>query len=431
MLSYRNPHLWPASLAALPILLIFGRSATAHPEGQAPPQADAPISLRQVALHEAFEHVAEIWHSSQRDAATPDLAGEHLAGVYAAFENLAQAGCVDAAATCLRDHRGLRGLSAEKALPPAEVEYRVGLYEDLVHGADPGGMRLALDLLEEERELSPGQIEALIRGLAQRRLAPLDVQARAQLALARLLAPWSSTDRGQSLRSPARLAEAQALYESIQEDFEGTEYAVRAGSASWRLEHLTPGKMAPDFLTHDPAGNEIIRSDFIGQVTVVHFTDSAGSDLQSSLDRSGAMGRRHWDDRFVWLGIHRGESPDAMEPALEGTLLWGQNAWEGAGVSGAAQAWRVPAREVLVVIDPTGLVLAIDPSEALLDRHIADLLGDLQQQGRKRQAGSGGDSGQAGRGAGGGAERALLESAHPIGSRAQGDGVDSPEDQTP
>ncbi|MEO2164292.1 MAG: hypothetical protein ABGY29_17375, partial [bacterium] len=157
----------------------------------------------------------------------------------------------------------------------------------------------------------------------------------------------------------------------------------------------------------------------------------AGSDLQSSLDRSEAMGRRHWDDRFVWLGIHRGESPDAMEPALEGTLLWGQNAWEGAGVSGAAQAWRVPAREVLVVIDPTGLVLAIDPSEALLDRHIADLLGDLQQQGRKRQAGSGGDSGQAGRGAGGGAERALLESAHPIGSRAQGDGVDSPEDQTP
>jgi hypothetical protein len=48
-----------------------------------------------------------------------------------------------------------------------------------------------------------------------------------------------------------------------------------------------------------------------------------------------------------------------------------------------------------------------------------------------RQAESGGDSDQAGRGAGGGPDRALLEQALPRGRGAQGDEARSPENQTP
>jgi len=217
MPSYRTLHPWLASLAALPILLICGQLATAHPDGQESLKAAAPIPLRQVALREAFEHVAEVWRASQRGDATPEWADEYLAGVHEAFENLARAGCVEAAATCLRDHRGLRGLSADEALPPIELEHRVGMYEDLVNAADPAGMGLALDLLRNEQELSTGQIEALVRGLTQRRLAPLDVKAQARMDLARLLGSWSSTDEGHDSRRLARRAEAQALYESIQE----------------------------------------------------------------------------------------------------------------------------------------------------------------------------------------------------------------------
>ena len=170
MPSYRTLHPWLVSLAAVPILLMFGRIATAHADGQESLQAAAPIPLRQVALHEAFEHVAEIWRASQRSDSTQEWAGEYLAGVCGAFENLARAGCVEAAAIYLRDYRGLRGLSAEESLPPSELEHRVGLYGGLIHAADPAGMGLALDLLRSEQELSSGQIEALVREVGRRRV---------------------------------------------------------------------------------------------------------------------------------------------------------------------------------------------------------------------------------------------------------------------
>ena len=430
MPSYRTLHPRLVLLAAVPILLMFGRMASAHPDGQEGPQA-AAIPLRQVALHEAFEHVAEVWRASQRGDATQEWADEYRAGVYEAFENLARAGCVEAAATCLRDHRALRRRSADEALPPIELEYRVGMYEGLLDAADPAGMGLALELLRNEQELSSGQIEALVRALTQRRLVPLDVQAQARLDLARLLASWSSTDEGHGSRRSARWAEAQALYGSIQEEFVGTEYADRASSASWRLEHLSPGRLAPDFLTHDLAGNEIRLSDFIGQVVVVHFTDPASADSRQALDRSEVKGRRHWDSRFVWVGIHRGGNSSALEAALDDSLTCGEHAWEGAGVAGAAQTWRIPARDSLWVIDPAGLVSAMDPAGSLLDRHITNLLGDLQQQGRMRQAESGGDGDQADRGSGGGPDRALREQALPSGRGAQGDEAGSRENQTP
>jgi hypothetical protein len=305
------------------------------------------------------------------------------------------------------------------------------LYEGLVYATDSEGMGLALDLLRNEQELSVEQIEALVRKVAARHLAPLGVQAQAQLDLAQLLAFCSSGKAKPGPRRVARLAEALALYESIQDEFEGTTYAARAGSGLWRLEHLSLGKVAPDFLTHDVAGNEIRLSDFRGQIVVVHFTDSSTLGLWAGLDRSGAMGRRHWDSRFAWVGIHRGQASGTLQAALDAALACGEHAWEGAGSAGAAQTWRMPAGEALVVIDPAGLVCAMNPAEALLDRHITDLLGDLKGQGRKRQAGSGGGGGAAERSGGGGDARALVNEAIRRDGGSEGEGFPMAEDQAP
>ena len=431
MLSHRTLHPWTASLAALPILLIFGRIATALPDGQEGLQAADPIPLRQVALYEAFEHVAEVWRASQRGDATPEWTDEYLAGVSGAFENLARSGCVEAAAICVRDQRGLRGVSPEQPLPKIELEYRVGLYENLMYGADSAGMGLALELLRSEQELGSGQIETLVRGLAQRHLAPLEVQAQAQLDLAWLLASWSSADAMQGSRHSARLEEAQALYRSIQRQFEGTEYAARASSSSWRLDHLLPGMSAPDFLTQDLAGNEIRLSDFRGQVVVVHLTDSSTLDLGAGLSLSGEKVRRHWDSRFAWVGIHRGGTPAALQAALDTALACGEHAWEGGGSTGAAQAWRVPAGETVVVIGPAGFICAVNPAESLLDRHITDLLGDLQGQGRKRQATSGGGRDGPERPGGGGANRGLVSGVSRRDGGSQAGEALFPGDQAP
>ncbi|MDP6387363.1 MAG: hypothetical protein QGI93_14295 [Planctomycetota bacterium] len=394
-------------------------------------QSDASVSIRQVALGEAFRHVVEVWHGSTGGRPTTTGTPECSAEVWEALDSLARAGCVEAARTCLLDYRRLRGLPAEGALSPSALEHRMGMYEYLVQAMNPAQMELALDLLRREQELSSGQIEGLVRRLARRRRAPLGVQAQAKLDLARLLGAWSSggTDRG--VGRAARLAEALAIYESIRSEFEGTEFALRAGRALGRLERLSPGKMAPDFLTHDPAGNEIRLFDLRGQVVVVYFSDSTSADFGADLDRAEAEGRRHWDSRFAWVGIHRGGSSAALEEALGGTLPSGEHAWEGAGASGAAQTWSIPAYETTVVIGPSGLVFAVNPAKALLERHITDLLSELQQQGRQRQADSGGGSDQGGGGDERGTDDTSVGRLPGMKVRASGEGVRPPGEQTP
>ena len=394
-------------------------------------QSDASVSIRQVALGEAFRHVVEVWHGSTGGRPTTTGTPECSAEVWEALDSLARAGCVEAARTCLLDYRRLRGLPAEGALSPSALEHRMGMYEYLVQAMNPAQMELALDLLRREQELSSGQIEGLVRRLARRRRAPLGVQAQAKLDLARLLGAWSSggTDRG--VGRAARLAEALAIYESIRSEFEGTEFALRAGRALGRLERLSPGKMAPDFLTHDPAGNEIRLFDLRGQVVVVYFSDSTSADFGADLDRAEAEGRRHWDSRFAWVGIHRGGSSAALEEALGGTLPSGEHAWEGAGASGAAQTWSIPAYETTVVIGPSGLVCAVNPAKALLERHITDLLSELQQQGRQRQADSGGGSDQGGGGDERGTDDTSVGRLPGMKVRASGEGVRPPGEQTP
>ncbi|HJM57036.1 MAG TPA: hypothetical protein QF446_06895 [Planctomycetota bacterium] len=428
MLRHRNQQRWREVLATIFVLLLFGRVAPAQQDRI---QADASVSIRQVALGEAFRHVVEVWHDSTGGSPTTTGTPGCSAEVWEALDSLARAGCVEAARTCLLDYRRLRGLPAEGALSSSALEHRMGLYEYLVQAMDSAQMELALDLLRREQELSSVQIEGLVRRLARRRRAPLGVQAQAKLDLARLLGAWSSggTDRG--VGRAARLAEALTLYKSIRSEFEGTEFAGRAGSAVWRLEHLSPGKVAPDFLAHDPAGNEIRLSDFRGQAVVVHISDPTSADFGADLDRAEAEGRRHWDSRFAWVGIHRGGSSAALEEALGGTLPCGEHAWEGAGASGAAEAWRIPAYETIVVIGPSGLVFAVNPAKALLDRHITDLLSELVQQGRQRQADSGGGSNQGGGGDERGTDDTSVGRLPGMKGGASGEGVRPPGDQTP
>ncbi|MDE0914145.1 MAG: hypothetical protein OSB57_03075 [Planctomycetota bacterium] len=403
------PHSWPLALVTLCVPLLLGGVAAAEPHERGRSQAAAVSPVRRVALDEALKHLTEIRRRSQLAGGAADVAGVYGADVCGALGVLARAGCMEAAAISLVDYRSLRGLPAGMSLCGPELEDRLELYEGLVRAFDSAGMGLALGLLRKEQELGLDQIEGLVRKLAARRLAPLGLQAQAKLDLAQLLARCSPGNAGPEPRRVARLAEAHALYESVEEEFEGTTYASRAGSALWRLEHLSLGRVAPDFLTHDVAGNEIRLSDFRGQVVVVHFTDSSTLDLGAALSLSGAKGRRHWDSRFAWVGIHRGGTPVALQAAMDTALPCGEHAWEGGESSGAAQAWRIPVGETIAVIGPAGFICAMNPAESLLDRHITDLLGDLQIQSRKRQASSGGGRDGPERPGGGGANRGLLD----------------------
>ena len=439
MSSHRTPpRLWAALFALAPLLFLGAVSDAMASQGEGVAHEYAsPGTRRRVALAAAFEHLTQEWRRVREIGAEEGWANGcgPLAAVRDGFEALAGAGCADAARVCLLDFRELRGLSDEGALRVDQIEERLELYRALVRADDFEPKAAVLSLLAQERDLSQGQVEDLMRDLTQRPGVHRVIQAQARLALARLLAPWSRAT-GRHGEGDARRAEAQALYDSIQQDFRGTHSAAQAHSDSWRLDHLSVGCLAPDFLTHDLAGNEIRLSDFRGQVVVVYFTDSASADCEAALALSRTQGRSHWDSRFAWVGIYRGGTRDTLRSALDASSPCGEHAFEGVGGAGAAQAWRVPTGDTLVVLDPAGCVSAINPSQSRLDRHITNLLVVLQQQGRKRQAGRGGaDGGGGGDSGSGGSERPRLSTTGHIGAtggvQGQQQAPRAREDQTP
>ena len=67
---------------------------------------------------------------------------------------------------------------------------------------------------------------------------------------------------------PDDVAVARSIYQRVERRFAGTAAATAAKRAIWRSDHLSLGLVAPDFITHDHAGNEIRLSDFRGDKPV-------------------------------------------------------------------------------------------------------------------------------------------------------------------
>jgi|GEM_PF-2501147 len=359
------------------------------------------MGSRQVAQRLVFEECLEAYQRAQKVGARSEArpretvhgfsSGPELRLIGQAMDALAAGGCSAAAEFSLVHFRELHAVQADQILSFDLQDLRRQLFHVLVQSQVAIDNERALVLLSDESDLAAREVELFVRDLANAASARPIARAKAQLVLARLLAPWSGSGGQRSAASPStmrRRAEALALYDSIIQRFEGTPVAARATADVWRLTHLKVGALAPDFLTHDLAGNEIRLSDFRGQVVVVHFTAADRADAGAALALSQVQERRYWDSRFAWVGVHRGGTRGQLQAALEDELPGGHQAWEsGQAEQGAAWAWHMPAQETLVVLDPAGYVQAINPSGSALDGQITRLLNDLQQQGRTRKEG--------------------------------------------
>jgi len=151
------------------------------------------------------------------------------------------------------------------------------------------------------------------------------------------------------------------------------------------LEHLAIGLVAPEFITHDAAGNEIRLSDFRGQVVVVRFWGMSHTGGALHLDSAARFERRNWDERFTWIGVNDDPDREAFVLATEEREFTWTQAWEGGAEHPARDAWRIERFPATYVLDELGVVRGVGLEGPALDRLVASLVDDLRRMTNNRE----------------------------------------------
>ncbi len=300
------------------------------------------------------------------------------------FEELAARGSGPARLWLARHFRAARALPPGP-LPPEQVAARSRILTTLIeeHASDASLLDPALfTLLEEDPDLPLDEVRGLAR-LLERCSRSRELQARGLLSLARRSAPFARADSDQ------RTA-ALALLDELAGRFPETRASLLGEVERWRLENLSPGRLAPDFTTYDLAGNEVRLSDYQGRVLVVSFWGMERPGAERDLALARRLCRRLWDERFTWIAISGDRDRNAVERVDSADPIGWTLAWEGGEAAPAAEAWRVARPPVLFLLDGKGVVRGIDLTGVELEIEIRALLRELREEIAAREASSGG-----------------------------------------
>ncbi len=303
-MEWRNP--------TLPILFLILLAALASPSPS--PTALPPGQQTTRTLEDQALELRDDYRDLLQSLAPTGLADGWLVASYRdRFERLADRGSLRAAAWLLQ--------SGALGADPEALARRRALYDDLAAGAadapwilaeEPGVLRaLRADARRLGREAA--------RDLAQRfRSIAGDDDARAAALLAEAEAELAANAQPRARRR------ALALLRRLLGAFPGTPAAVEARDAAWRLEHLVPGTVAPDFVARDVDGNEVRLSELFGRPVIVTFwgleearrvRHGAAADRPAPLE----TWTRWLEDReaadVVLLGVHLGEDERAFRRA--------------------------------------------------------------------------------------------------------------------
>jgi hypothetical protein len=276
----------------------------------------------------------------------------------------ADRGLPDALLWCLR-HGTRRQQSAR-----IELE----MYTALIDAAGRGEQRETLGravLALLQAEVTPkglGRAEAARLCAALRKSTSVpSVRCASLLAEAQLLAPPDGKAGKQRTR-------ARALLQELIDDYPAASERRRAREARWRLDHLSIGCIAPDFLTGDVDGNELRIRDYRDRVTVVRFLDFREPKTAGLVQRDVHMSERFWDERFALIGIGRDVDPAHFRRTREEWGITWDTAFEHESTPRASSSWHVQTWPHTVVLDAAGVVRAVGLEGAALEKQVAALL---------------------------------------------------------
>ncbi len=215
-----------------------------------------------------------------------------------------------------------------------------------------------------------GRARAL--GLAERfrERAPNTEQAGAALLLSAQL------EEDACSAEPAREQRALDLHREVVQRFPGTRAAQESAQSLWRLDRLRVGRVAPDFVTRDVAGNQMRLSDFGRKIIVVEFYSFSDPGVVARMAHRRALFERHREDRFTLLGINLDADPIAFRRALEEHEVEWPNSFEGGPEVRAI--WKVRRGPIHFVLDPDRVVQSVGKSDVELDAAVDELLSEVR-----------------------------------------------------
>ena len=282
--------------------------------------------------------------------------------LYAAQREAADRGSVSALQWCLQHG------SAKQQSPRIEREMYGALIESASQGE--GSVELGLSVLQLLRAEGDGigRVSAASLCARLRESTPARTVRSASLFLeAQLLSPQDGKAGKQRVR-------ARGLLSELIDDYPKSMELRRARDARWRLDHLSIGCVAPDFMTHDVDGNELRIKDYRDRVTVVRFLDFRDAESGQLVERDVHMSDRFWDERFALVGIGRDLSSTHFRRAREEWGVTWDLGFETLAAPKASRAWRVMDWPQTVVLDANGVVRALGLEGVALEAQVAALI---------------------------------------------------------
>lgn len=297
------------------------------------------------------------------------------------------------------------GEGDERLLPP------YGKAVDLLLEHHRDDERVARLILDVTRDLSP-PAERFLRTLADT-AKDGDTRLRAKYGLATLLTsrrlvarrPWfDHTESPFQAYLKDRFDPAYLRYiretdgEAADKEAEGLLKTVAAGAgdlaelggrdrklrelaetALFKLQNLEIGRVAPDIVGEDLAGETFKLGDYRGKVVVLTFSGEWSDSSKALHVAEAALVNRFASEPFVLLSVNTDANKLALLKAVEeGTITW--RCWLDGGTDGPiCRKWDLPNFPMTYVLDGRGVIRDKDVRAERLEEVVRALLDDAKR----------------------------------------------------
>lgn len=266
-------------------------------------------------------------------------------------------------------------LAAMKARPP-ELPKILAAFDELA-AKHPGAKELAeacMQMLFLPPEMTVPRMRTVVAAKTTREAAGI-----ARFVLARLmLDDLASTPPG---KRAAVVADSERLFREILSSYADVPLGdrpvkVHAEQGLFEIEHLMPGKEAPEITGEDLDGKPMKLSEFRGKVVLLSFWGAWCRPCVMALPRERKLVDRFAGKPFVVVGVNTDHDVKvARGVAAEHGVTW-RSWWDRSQLGPITGRYNVTGFPMLYLIDRKGVIRQRDlpPDEELLGAQIEELL---------------------------------------------------------
>ncbi len=133
--------------------------------------------------------------------------------------------------------------------------------------------------------------------------------------------------------------------------------SAEAKEKLYELNHLMPGKVAPEISGEDVDGRALRLSQYRGKVVVLSFWASWCGPCMQLVPLECSLAEKFQGQPFAMLGVNGDDTRDAAKRAMQEEHMNWRSFWNEGGPNGAIpQQWMVYAWPTVYLLDPAGVI---------------------------------------------------------------------------